>query len=165
MVGNSSSPTGNHISVFEHLAQLPLDNQKIIVPLSYGNTRYQKLILQEGHRILKDRFDPIIDFMPLYQYNKLMLSSSIFVYGNLRQEAVGNILIALYLGGKVFLNKKNPLLNFYKSQKIKLFDTDELSEEHLYVSLPDNEKNHNKKILMNLYSKEKLLVLVRENFH
>ena len=39
-----------------------------------------------------------------------LLSADVFIYGNWRQEAVGNILIALFIGGKVFLDEKNPLL-------------------------------------------------------
>jgi hypothetical protein len=164
MVGNSSSITGNHFFVFEYLTKLPLLNKKVIVPLSYGNVKYQKLVLCEGRRLLKDNFEPILNFMPLEQYNKLMLSARIFIYGNLRQEAVGNILIALYVGGKVFLDTNNPLLQFYKSKGLVLFDLNKLSEQHLNTDLSDDDKIRNKEILMELYSEEKLLSTVWHNF-
>ena len=37
------------------------------------------------------------NFLPLKEYNNLMLSFGIAIYGNFRPEAVGNILISIYL--------------------------------------------------------------------
>ena len=109
-------------------------------------------------------FKVVKNFLLLDDYNQLLLSANIFIYGNWRQEAVGNILIALYLGGKVFLDKRNPLLNFYKSLGLTLFDIEELSDEHLNSKLSSETINDNRKILKQFYSKERLISLIRENF-
>lgn len=165
IVGNSSAMTGNHFSVFSRLSALPLDDRKVVVPLSYGNTRYRDLVVEDGMNKLKENFKPVLDFLPLDQYNELLLSGNIFIYGNWRQEAVGNILIALYLGGKVFLDAKNPLLKFYRSLGILLFDLEELSALHLNKRLSQEEILQNQNILANLYSREKLLSMVKQNFY
>lgn len=164
VIGNSSSPTGNHLSIISYLKLFSLNNRKIIVPLSYGNKNYAKLVEQEGINCFNNNFKAITDFMPLDKYNQLLLSANIFIYGNWRQEAVGNILIALYIGGKVFLDKRNPLLNFYKSLGIKLFALNELSNEHLNSRLPEKEIKNNRRILSQLYSQERLINLIRNNF-
>lgn len=164
IIGNSSSPTGNHLSVISYLRNFSLGDKDIIVPLSYGNKSYAALVEQEGMYAFGKNFKVVKNFLLLDDYNQLLLSANIFIYGNWRQEAVGNILIALYLGGKVFLDKRNPLLNFYKSLGLTLFDIEELSDEHLNSKLSSETINDNRKILKQFYSKERLISLIRENF-
>ena len=164
IIGNSSSPTGNHLSVISYLRNFSLGDKDIIVPLSYGNKSYAALVEQEGMYAFGENFKVVKNFLLLDDYNQLLLSANIFIYGNWRQEAVGNILIALYLGGKVFLDKRNPLLNFYKSLGLTLFDIEELSDEHLNSKLSSETINDNRKILKQFYSKERLISLIRENF-
>ena len=72
---------------------------------------YANYISKVGEQYFGRKFNAIRDFMPLEEYNKFLLSADVFIYGNWRQEAVGNILIALFIGGKVFLDEKNPLYN------------------------------------------------------
>ncbi|MCE5174357.1 MAG: TDP-N-acetylfucosamine:lipid II N-acetylfucosaminyltransferase [Bacteroidales bacterium] len=164
MVGNSCSFTSNHLSILQKLKDLEVDN-KIIVPLSYaGNEEYKKLIINFGQDNFGNKFKPVVDYMPLDEYNKMLLSAGVFIYGSLRQEAVGNILIALYLGGKVFLDNRNPLLKFYKSLGLTIFSMDELFDENLKVFLSVEDIIKNKRILMKKYSLSRLLNLLRENF-
>lgn len=164
IVGNSCSFTGNHLSVLQKLEQLKVKN-KIIVPLSYsGNTQYKNIIVNFGNQAFGNNFIPITDFLNLDAYNKLLLSANVFIYGSLRQEAVGNILIALYLGGKVFLDSRNPLLEFYKSIGILIFSIDELSDESLNTPLLPEQILKNKHILLEKYSLARLLSLVSQNF-
>lgn len=164
IVGNSASPTGNHLSVFDKLRNLNLGEKKILVPLSYGNIKYSNYISRIGDEYFGSKIETIRDFMPLEDYNKFLLSASVFIYGNWRQEAVGNILIALFIGGKVFLDEKNPLLKFYRDRGLIIFSLEELNENILneQLSLSDIEKNRG--ILKELYSKERLHQLIKLNF-
>lgn len=164
MVGNSASTSGNHLSVFDKLKALPINNCSIITPLSYGNKRYADYVKQKGEEIFGNHFMPIMDFLPLDKYNQLFLTSNIYIYGNWRQEAVGNILIALFLGGKVFLDIKNPLLSFYKKMGLTIFPMEDLSEQSLSSSLSDEEIQTNRNILMEVYSRKRLLSLISSNF-
>lgn len=164
VVGNSSSVSGNHKEAFERLSGLELENRKIIVPLSYGNMRYAEYVKECGNSLLGDSFKPITEYLPLYEYNKLLSSSHIFIFPNYRQEGVGNILASLYMGGKVFLNKQNPLLPFYKKLGLTLFDIDELSNDAIRNHLTTEQINKNRDILMRYYSKELQLKLIKDNF-
>ena len=101
--------------------------------------------------------------MPLEKYNCLLESASAFIYNNYRQEAVGNILVALFLGGRVYLNKKNPLLTFYKSLGLSIFEIDEFDSKNTITPLSDEEREKNRKILMELYSRDRLLSLIKNN--
>lgn len=165
IVGNSSSPSGNHILVFQRLKDLDiLHDRKVLVPLSYGNMRYADYITKNGKLYLGDKFVAVRHFMPLEEYNRFLLSANIFIYGNWRQEAVGNILIALFIGGKVFLEEKNPLFNFYKSQGLAIFCMSELTEKQCLFPLSEEDVATNRRILEKLYSKKRLYRLIKENF-
>lgn len=164
IIGNSSSPTGNHLSIFERLKMLGVNDKKIFVPLSYGNMNYANYISKVGEQYFGRKFNAIRDFMSLEEYNKFLLSADVFIYGNWRQEAVGNILIALFIGGKVFLDEKNPLLKFYKDKGLVIFGLNELTVGSIINQLSSNEIANNRKILNNIYSKERLYYLIKSNF-
>lgn len=145
IVGNSAYGHGNHIEVFKKLKGLDLTGRKVIVPLSYGDV--PGYVLEEGKRILGDFFSPLVDYMPLDDYNRLLLGSDTFIYGNYRQAAVGNIVVALYIGAKVFLNTKNPLYNRYKEQGYKVFSIDEL-EDKINYHLTEEEILNNRRLIL-----------------
>ena len=139
-------------------------DKKIFVPLSYGNMNYANYISKVGEQYFGRKFNAIRDFMPLEEYNKFLLSADVFIYGNWRQEAVGNILIALFIGGKVFLDEKNPLLKFYKDKGLVIFGLNELTVGSIINQLSSNEIANNRKKLNNIYSKERLYYLIKSNF-
>lgn len=164
IVGNSSSVSGNHKEAFEFLSKINIGDSKVIVPLSYGNMKYADYVKETGYKLLGERFMPITDYLPLDEYNQLLSSAHVFIYPHYRQEAVGNILVSLYLGGKVFLNKVNPLLSFYKRLGLIIFDMDELTTETIKQPLQPEEVEHNREVLMRNYSKELQLKLIKDTF-
>lgn len=109
LVGNSATPTNNHVDVFDLLARIDLGSRRIIVPLSYGDQSYRDAVISYGEELFGDRFVPIVSYMPLAEYNALIAGCSISVMGHLRQQALGNVAAMLRLGAKVFLDEKNPL--------------------------------------------------------
>lgn len=164
MVGNSCSLTNNHLYIFDIFNKKGISG-KIVVPLSYnGNDQYREMVLNKGTELFGPAFSPLLDFMPLNEYNKVLLQSNAFVFGNFRQEAVGNILIALYIGGRVYLSEKNPLLRFYKSLGLVIFSTEEISEENIREKLEAKSIENNRKILKKLYSKDVMMKHIRNNF-
>lgn len=166
IVGNSASATNNHEYVFDRLKSVGVGQRNIIVPLSYGGNgkKYADRIEKIGLELFGNGFKSIRDYMPLNDYNELLLSANVFVYGNFRQEAVGNILIALYIGGKVFLDSRNPLLPFYKSLGLVLYSLDELCKEELQTELPKQIVENNRAILLERYSIERQRSLIKSNF-
>lgn len=163
IIGNSSSVSGNHKEAFELLSRLNITS-KVIVPLSYGNMRYAEYVKECGKNLIGDGFFPITEFMSLPEYNRILSSCYIFIYPHYRQEAVGNILAALYMGGKVFLNRRNPLLAFYKKIGLVIFDMQDITNESITNHLSEEDVRKNRKILLDNYSKELQLNLIKHNF-
>lgn len=53
LVGNSATPTNNHIEIFRILSRLRLpESSKIVVPLSYGDVHYREKIVELGIEFL-----------------------------------------------------------------------------------------------------------------
>ena len=138
LLGNSASFSNNHLDAFHHLKSLNIiEEAKIITPLSYGNMEYAKKISTEGIKKLGTNFKPLLTFMPLYEYHKLLQTCSITIMYHYRQQAVGNVLNQIYLGSKVFLSKKNTLYWFLKRLYIRVFSIeDDLVAYNLKVFKP-----------------------------
>ncbi len=163
IIGNSASLSGNHYEALDLLSLLNIDGRKVIVPISYGLEAYGKDVVNYGKRKMGDKIYALKEYLTLDKYNEILESANIFIYNNYRQEAVGNILVALYLGGKVFLNKKNPLLPFYKRLGLAIFELEELRRENGFNPLGKEEIGRNREILIKQYSRERQLLLIKEN--
>ena len=128
-VGNSATLTNNYWDVFPLIAKTP--DREVVVPLVYGTdgrTRgpYAEPIEKLGRKLFGDRFTSIATFLPLAEYTALMNRCSAFVFGHRRQQAAGNILIALRNGGCVFLDKRNPMYGFCLRRRFKVYTLDDL---------------------------------------
>lgn len=155
LLGNSATPANNHIDIFCKLAEIDLD-YKLIVPLNYGSDIYSKKIESEGRKRLGDRFIPITEFMELSDYNDLLSQCEIAIMNHYRQQGVGNIVTLLWLGAKLFINRRSLLYDFFMDKKILIYDVEELSIESLHP-LSIEEKEYNRNIIMSQFSETKLI--------
>jgi len=158
LVGNSSTVTSNHADVFVSLKKQDLGGRKIIVPLSYGNHRYRDLIVEMGKEMFGDNFIPIVDFVPLSEYNAILGSCRHVVMNHLRQQALGNIQISLWRGSKVYMNESSILYKSLTNQGYIIFNTRDL-EMHLINDevLSEEMVEHNRRLLIRGYGKETTL--------
>ena len=164
MVGNSASRTNNHKYLLALLSQFDLRGKKVVVPLSYsGRKRYVNEVIAYGKKEVEG-FVPLMKFRPLDEYNRLQSSTAVALFGNLRQEAIGNIMIALYMGAKVFLFEKNPVYEWAITHNLKVYPMDELTQQKLDTLLPVEDAEHNRSVLRQLYSKRRMMQLIRELF-
>ncbi|MGE9293998.1 MAG: TDP-N-acetylfucosamine:lipid II N-acetylfucosaminyltransferase [Puniceicoccales bacterium] len=113
-VGNSATPTNNHVDVFYRLREVCLDGRKVVVPLSYGAGDYRDFVLREGRRLLGDAFDPVVDFMPLDQYLSRLHTCGTVIFNNYRQQALGNVISALWAGKTVYMGPSSALRGYQR---------------------------------------------------
>lgn len=155
-IGNSNAIECNHLDAFYTIKNADLEFDKVIVPLNYAGTEaYQKIILYKGDSIFGSRFQPLLDFMPYNEYSKKLLSCKIAIYNHLRQQAVGNIIISLYLGQKVFLSKKNIVYTFLKNNGFYVYCMEsELTKEEVNIPLNRQQILKNRALLNDHYGDE-----------
>lgn len=128
LVGNSAGPSNNHLDVFEKLGRAKDPGRKVLVPLSYGEPQvYREAVIADGRRRFGDDFEPILDFMPLNEYNSLISSCSYVIMGHRRQQGLGNIISALLGGCTVLLDDSNPVFEFLSQRGAHLVPLGALS--------------------------------------
>lgn len=165
LLGNSASYTNNHLEAFDILSQLNLNGRKVITPLSYGDASYAKSVAQEGQKVLGDFFNPLVNFMPLKEYNKILWTCSIVVMNHYRQQGVGNILAALWMGCKVYLSEKNLIFRYLKRIGCSVYSIEsELQPQNMEVleALPVEQVEKNRVILKRNVSEKALVQHLQE---
>ena len=138
---------------------------KVKMPLSYGGDKeYISLIIEKGKQYFGENYIPILHFLPLNQYNQLFIDARICIYGSWRQEAFGNIIIALYLGSKIFMSKNNPRTGSLKELGFSLFIIEEATQESFFEPLSELDKEKNRELIIDLYSLERRQQLIMQYF-
>jgi len=132
LVGNSATATNNHIEAFNLLKKFDLKSRLIICPLSYGDELYLDAVSSKGKDSFNGNFEPLIEFIPVEEYIGKIKSCGFVLMNHVRQQAVGNIVIMLHLGAKVFLREENPVYSFLKEEGAVIYSIQEL-EENAYL--------------------------------
>lgn len=152
-IGNSADPSNNHLDVLEQLKSFQLSSDaQIITPLSYGNTKYAQKIAEQYTEHFKEKYLPVTEYMTLSDYGHLLRKASTAIMAHKRQQALGNIIMMLMLGYKIYLNKESPCFDFLKLNGIKVFELDDLAEATLTLPLTHEERVSNKTIIKKLFS-------------
>ena len=151
LAGNSASATNNHLELFHALKeQVDLNGRSVIVPLSYGDVKYRDIILSEGKKILGDNFVPLTEYMPKDKYIETIRSCGFVAMNHLRQQAVGNVCIAMLMGAKIYLNDKSPLYKWLNYRGASVSTIEKLDMEPLSHS----QQEHNRQIVYDHWGRE-----------
>jgi len=150
MINHQSSNTGNHVTVLDKLKSLTgIDDFEITVPLSYGSNMIRRVVCWKGKRYFGDKFHPVLGYMKRDKYYDLIGRIDVAIFGQLRQEAGGNISFLLANGTKVFLRENNVLYQHFKNRgyHVYSFENDLNSIESLN-GLSLEQKRENAKVAM-----------------
>ncbi|MBD3611205.1 MAG: TDP-N-acetylfucosamine:lipid II N-acetylfucosaminyltransferase [Hydrogenovibrio crunogenus] len=158
LVGNSASFTNNHLEAFEFLQQLAKPEEsklQVIAPLSYGDDCCKQAVIEKGVSCFGESFQSVTDFMPIDEYVALIKQCGFVVMNHKRQQAVGNIVIMLYLGARVFLREENPTYQMLKNEGAIVNTLVELKAQPglLKTPLNENEITQNIEVLYKHWSK------------
>lgn len=122
LIGNSADPSNNHVDIFKAIKPFVHKNLKVIVPLSYGgNSNYRKKVTALGDKLFGNQFVPILDFIPIEKYLRLISSCRNVIMGHERQQAIGNINESLRFGCRLFLFKSSMNFKHYSSLGFKIY--------------------------------------------
>ncbi|EKO3599090.1 TDP-N-acetylfucosamine:lipid II N-acetylfucosaminyltransferase [Vibrio metschnikovii] len=146
LIGNSATYESNHADIFNEINNYHIKGRKIIVPLSYGDEDYKNEVLSIGSSIFNEDFMPLIDYLSMDDYIKKLQSCSIVIMNHIRQQALGNIVIALYLGAKVFLDSDNPIYAFFSKHGAYVYPLEQLKNE-VDVKLTVEQMEKNREVL------------------
>lgn len=156
IVGNSGSPTNNHLDAIQFLENNRVDAD-LIVPVSYGDPHYISFLKKE----IKFSFGQVKfleRYMPFDEYLRLMASSDGLIMNSLRPQGYGNILMMMYLEKAVYLNLKNTSLPDLDRARLKWRSVDTIK------SMSRTDKMQNKKAVTDFLSHDRLTSEYRSLF-
>lgn len=150
LLGNSGDETNNHLDVLNIIHQRHISNP-IYASISYGGEKdYVERVIFD----LEKNQDNIIqtDFMPIETYRNLLLQCRVAVFGHIRQQALGNIGMAMKQGSKVFLYKDSVTYKYYKSLGLYVFTIeDDLTQENIDTPLTQVQIQCNRSFFAHTY--------------
>lgn len=142
LLGNSASPSNNHLDAWEGVKEFIPEDKLVILPLSYGAMDYARKV----KATMKDdrhSFRFLDSFLPFEEYSALIQHCSYAVYGSIRQHAMGNIYNALRSGLKVFLFKDSYIYQYLVQRGFVVFAIDDVNAESFYKPLSREEHMKN----------------------
>ncbi len=167
LIGNSSSFTSNHAEAFELISGADFQDRKVIVPLSYGNMKYAGYINEYGKKVLGDNFTPLNDFMKLNEYNALYLTCSCVIMNHYRQQAIGNIISAAWLGARIYVNEFTTIYTYFKRIGIHIFSLQrdfQVNDSAVFDALSDEQIAQNRIVLQREFGSEKVIADMKISF-
>ena len=156
LCGNSAGESMNHVDILSKLNKIDIGSNKVIVPLSYGgNKDYVKRVKQYICNSSQNNVVVLDDFLPYEEYVQLMCSCGFAIYGNEQQAAVGNILLSVFAGQKVFLSKTSLMYKYLSVRGFVVFSIqDDLNKKELLCQLDDTSKLRNRKLFNTYFSND-----------
>ncbi|MDE6300846.1 MAG: TDP-N-acetylfucosamine:lipid II N-acetylfucosaminyltransferase [Muribaculaceae bacterium] len=156
LLGNSANPTNNHIDILNILKERGIDSSKIIVPLNYGGSPiYTNTVCQHGDKLFGEQFAPLVTFLEKEVYTEYIRSCGFVIIGTMRQQAMGNIHLALDMGAKIFLFKDSILYRYLRDKGYIVFTIEEdLTREGLSLPLSKEDAEYNRDLKNKLLSKK-----------
>lgn len=166
LVGNSSDSSNNHLDILEIIRQRSIPNL-VYMPLTYGDSGYKKYLNEH----IKDYNQLLIQdsFISMDEYVKMLTKCRVAIFGHMRQQALGNIGIAMQIGMKVFFYKDSICYKYFKKNGYAVYSIEhDLSNETVNQPLPSElvEINRSKINEMFLYENVRLSLskFFKENF-
>ena len=109
-----------------------------------------KFILKKGEEFFLEKFKPLLNFLPLEEYNNYLSQCNVAIMGHHRQQAVGNIIVLLWLGVKVFLSEKSTLFSYLTRKGVVVYCLEKdlhTLNKNVFLGLNKTEILKNRKIL------------------
>lgn len=165
MIGHSATATCCHKDAFELLSKYK-DSIEVYCPLSYPkNEEYIKQVDEAGVSIYAESYHPLKDFMNYHEYVGFLNNMDVGIFNNDRQQGMGNIVNLLYLGKKVYMNKKNTLYQALCEEGFTLFDIENIKDNTFFKDLTNEQKEKNRKLIEYRYSDENFLNIWNKVFN
>lgn len=165
MLGNSAAIKNNHFDLIWKFitsgSLKALRKNKVIIPLSYGDGWVRNLMLKIGRFLFGNRMQCLQSYMPLKEYNSLMLTCSTMILGYIQPAGQGNIITALWLGMRVYLFEDCIAYKYFKRIGAHVFSIESDLKKYKFTSLSDEERTENRRVLSMWYSKENVMNAVQ----
>lgn len=157
LLGNSATHTCNHLEGIDLIVQKNNLYGDLIIPLSYGDKKYAQVVKRYAQKRFKGEVLALENFMPFDRYMQVISSCSLVIMPHKRQQGVGNIVMLINLGAKVFLDKDNLLYDYLKEKGFVIFTLEDVLSPSFQVRLTAMQIAINKKLLYETWGERSIL--------
>jgi hypothetical protein len=160
LIGNSASFNNNHIDIINGLNYSELGERKILIPLNYGGPSfYVENLVNNIGEVNYSHFELLVDYLAYEDYVEKLRACSHVIMNHKRQQGGGNIVLALLMGAKVFIEPDNLFYTHYKSHGVHVFTVADLldNSDHIKSGLTEAQILENREIVSALCSSEAAL--------
>lgn len=155
LIGNSATQTNNHLDIFNFL-KLKENTKKIVVPLNYGDVHYGDIIEAQALKHLGNEVRIIREYLPYNSYIEIIKSCGNVFMGHIRQQALGNILVMLYIGAKIYFFENSVTYKFLKRNNLIVFTIEQFikNRELLDYVFTDDQLKSQRNFLLKIWGAE-----------
>jgi dTDP-N-acetylfucosamine:lipid II N-acetylfucosaminyltransferase len=154
MLNHSGDPTLNHFDALGRLQKIDFKG-KIILSLSYGNKRYINDLKTYMQASPIKSFEIWDTFTESSVYARRLSSIDFAVFNASVQQGLGNIILLLWYGVKLFLREENSIYIELKKWGMHIYSVqNELTYDQLTYRLTDEKVQHNRSILRKYFSED-----------
>ncbi|MGD8111375.1 TDP-N-acetylfucosamine:lipid II N-acetylfucosaminyltransferase [Vibrio sp. TRT 17S01] len=159
LLGNSADPSNNHYEALKKLNDIKFKG-KIYIPLSYGNEKYKKSLINE---LVNFDLNIIVleDFLSREEYFTILKSCRYVIMNHKRQQGAGNVVTMLSMGAEVYLNCNSLLYSFLLDQGVVVFETLDINEQVFPRSMSNSERVNNRKVIKKLFGSKTINANIR----
>ena len=157
VVGNSATPTNNHVDAIEKISASGLQAD-LIIPVGYGEPKYVRFLKKNTDFYKIGSIEFVETFMGFEEYVRLLASADALVMNHIRPQGYGNIFMTMYLGKPVFLNAKNLSLSDLNTAGLQWFPLSDLAK------LRELRIEDTRDKILKLFSHERLVSLYKKLF-
>ncbi len=167
LIGNSASFTSNHTEIFRKLLDFDLSDTNLVVPVNYGNTIYKKYILTKGKKLFGNKFKPLSEILSKEEYHRVMSGCSVLILNSYKQQALGNIISAAWMGLKIYLHDFTTSYQYFKRIGLIIFSIDKdliPGDPEVFRSLDEDQIIHNRNVLSETFCREHVVSMINQSF-
>ncbi|MFN6358308.1 MAG: TDP-N-acetylfucosamine:lipid II N-acetylfucosaminyltransferase, partial [Bacteroidota bacterium] len=154
MLNHSGDPTLNHFDALERLQKIDF-NGKILLSLSYGDERFINDLKTQLQASPINSFEIWDTFIESRDYARKLSNMDFAVFNASVQQGLGNIILLLWYGVKLFLREENSIYIEFKKWGMHIYSVqNELNQAELSSKLTDEKVQHNRSILRKYFSED-----------
>lgn len=153
VLGNSRNIFNNHLDIIEMIeSSTEKENYKFLLLFNYGSEGAYADAVRETV-CGKKYFQLIEKYIPSNEFKSFYKNVSALIINGYRQMAMGSIFLALKNGVKIYLNRKNVMMDWLLGEGIQVFSVKNLASdlENGNIKLHDEIAYHNLEGLYKLY--------------
>jgi len=159
LLGNSAAASNNHLQLLQQIAHWQQADIHIIAPLNYaGNDEYIEQVKSAGQRLFGDKFQAITSMLSKTEYDQLLASVDLTIFGQQRQQGLYVVYTMLLMGKPMFLLSNTSSYVDLSRLGFQLFATEQLAEysvEQLY-DLTTSNLAQNKTLMQEHFTEQAL---------